>query len=92
MQYSPSAVEKLNVQNVGTRRITTNFLESPPILPECIRNNVRLMNKEPGLTDLENQMEQTEFAARHLINIKIAIDSLFLKENSKMKEWNLKMN
>ena len=27
-------------------------------------------------------MEQTEFAAGHLINIKIAIDSLLLKENS----------
>ena len=34
---------------------------------------------EPGLTDLENQMEQAEFAAGHLINKKIAIDSLLLK-------------
>ena len=49
------------------------------------------MSKESGLTDLENQMEQTEFAAGHLINIKIAIDSLLLNENSKMKEWKLEM-
>ena len=27
-------------------------------------------------------MEQTEFAAGHLINIQVAIDSLLLKENS----------
>ena len=83
--------EKSNVQNVGTRRNTTNFLKSPPIFPECIRNNVNWMSKESGLTDLENQMEQTEFAAGHLINIKIAIDSLLLNENSQMKEWKLKM-
>ena len=44
------------------------------------------MSKETRLTDLENQMEQTEFAARHLINIKIAIDSLLLKTRSKNEE------
>ena len=59
------------------------------IFPECIRNNVNWMSKETRLTDLENQMEQTEFAAGHLINIKIAIDSLLLKEKAKMKEWQL---
>ena len=37
------------------------------------------MSKEPGLADLENQMEQMEYAAGHLINIEIAIDSLLLK-------------
>ena len=31
------------------------------------------------LIDLENQMEQAEFAAGHLINIRIAIDSLLPK-------------
>ena len=35
--------------------------------------------RETGLTDLENQMEQVEFAAGHLIDVKIAIDSLVLK-------------
>ena len=35
--------------------------------------------QEAGLTDLENQMERTEFAAGHLIDVKIAIDSLLLK-------------
>ena len=34
---------------------------------------------EAGLTDLENQMEQAEFAAGHLIDVEIAIDSLLLK-------------
>ena len=40
--------------------------------------------QEAGLTDLENQMEQAEFASCHLINIEIAINSLLLKENSKI--------
>ena len=35
--------------------------------------------QENGLTDLENQMKQAEFAAGHLIDVKIAIDSLLLK-------------
>ena len=35
--------------------------------------------QEAGHTDLENQMEQTEFAAGHLIDVEIAIDSLLLK-------------
>ena len=35
--------------------------------------------QEAGLTDLEYQMEQAEFAAGHLIDVKIAIDSLLLK-------------
>ena len=46
---------------------------------------------QAGLTDLQNQMEQTEFAAGHLINIKIAIDSLLLKEKAQMKDWKLEM-
>ena len=36
--------------------------------------------QEVGLTDLEKKMEQTEFAAGHLIDVEIAIDSLLLKE------------
>ena len=39
--------------------------------------------QEAGLTDLENQMEQAEFAAGHLIDVKIAIDSLLLKRNQR---------
>ena len=35
--------------------------------------------QEAGRTDLENQMEQVEFASCHLINIEIAINSLLLK-------------
>ena len=35
--------------------------------------------QEAGLTDLENQMEQAEFAAGHLIDVEIAIDSFLLK-------------
>ena len=35
--------------------------------------------QEAGLTDLENQMEQTAFAVGHLIDVEIAIDSFFLK-------------
>ena len=34
---------------------------------------------EAGLTDPENQMEQAEFAAGHLIDVEVAIDSLLLK-------------
>ena len=39
--------------------------------------------QEAGLTDLEYQMEQAEFASGHLIDVKIAIDSVLLKQNSK---------
>ena len=35
--------------------------------------------QETGLTDLENQMKQAEFAAGHLIDVEIAVDSLLLK-------------
>ena len=35
--------------------------------------------QEAGLTDSENQMEQADFAAGHLIDVEIAIDSLLLK-------------
>ena len=35
--------------------------------------------QEAGPTDLENQMEWAEFAAGHLIDVELAIDSLFLK-------------
>ena len=65
-----------------------------PTCPQCLRTNVNKMRKvqEAKLTDLENQMEQAEFAAGHLIDVKIAIDSLLLKENSNMKEWKFQMN
>ena len=35
--------------------------------------------QETGQTDLENQMKEAEFAAGHLIDVEIAIDSLLLK-------------
>ena len=41
---------------------------------------------ETGLTDLENQMEPAEFAAGHLIGVKIAIDSLLLKRKQQHEE------
>ena len=56
--------------------------------PECPINGTGMYTcqrekdeeiQETGLTDLENQMEQTEFAAGHLIDVKIAIDSFLLK-------------
>ena len=34
--------------------------------------------QKAGLTDLENQMEQAEFAAGHLIDVEIAIDSFLV--------------
>ena len=46
---------------------------------------------EPGHTDLENQMEQAEFAAGHLINIKIAINSLLLKRKHPHEGVEIKM-
>ena len=65
-----------------------------PTFPECLRTNVNQMRKvqEAKPTDLENQMEQAEFAAGHLIDVKKAIDSLLLKENSNMKEWKFQLN
>ena len=36
--------------------------------------------QEAGLTDLEYQMEQAKLASGHLIDVRIAIDSLLLKE------------
>ena len=45
--------------------------------------------QEAGLTDLENQMEHAEFAAGHLIDVEIAIDSLLLKR--KQKDEGVKM-
>ena len=65
-----------------------------PTCPECLCTNVNKMRKvqEAKLTDLENQMEQAVFAAGHLIDVKIAIDSLLLKEDSNMKEWKFQMN
>ena len=35
--------------------------------------------QEAGLTDLENEIEQAKFAAGHLTDVEIAIDSLLLK-------------
>ena len=35
--------------------------------------------QEAGLTDLEYQMEQAKFASSHLIDVKVATDSLLLK-------------
>ena len=35
--------------------------------------------QEAGITDLKYQMEQAELASGHLIDVKIAIDSLPLK-------------
>ena len=45
-----------------------------------------MKSMETGLTDLENQMEQAEFAAGHLIDVKIAIDSLLLKRKQQHEE------
>ena len=52
-----------------------------PTCPESLRTNVNKSRKvqEAKLTDFENQMEQAEFAAGHLIDVKIAVDSLLLK-------------
>ena len=61
------------------------------MFPECKRTNVNQMRnlQKTGLKDLENQMEQAEFASCHLIKIETAIDSLFLKENDNMKVWKI---
>ena len=70
-------------QKEETRSTATSFLESPTnFFPECKRTNVNQMRKvqEAGFTDLEYQMEQAGFASGHLIDVKIAIDSLLLKE------------
>ena len=52
--------------NEETKNNATSFLESPTnFFPECIRTKVnqRRNVQEAGLTDLENQMEQAEFAS-----------------------------
>ena len=62
-----------------------------PTLPEFVRTNVIQMRKvqEAGLTDLENQMEQTKFAAGYLIDVELAIDSLLL--NRKQQDGGVKV-
>ena len=45
-----------------------------------------MKSMEMGLTDLENHMEQAEFAAGHLIDVKLAIDSLLLKRKQQHEE------
>ena len=42
--------------------------------------------QEAGLTDLENQMEQAEFAFCHLIKIETAINSFLLKRKQQDQE------
>ena len=66
-------------------QVSQNLL---PIFPECIRTNVNQMRKvhEAGLRDLEYQMEQADFASSHLIDVKIAIDSLLLEEKQQDEE------
>ena len=78
-QVSPNE-EKLGILSQVSPTFLLNF-------PECIRTHVNQMRRvqKAGVTDLENQMEQTEFASCHLIDIEKAIDSLLLKENSRMK-------
>ena len=69
-------------KNEETGNITTSFPESPingTGMYTCQREKDEEI-QEAGLTDPENQMEQTEFAAGHLIDVKIAIDSFVLKE------------
>ena len=46
--------------------------------------------QEAKLTDLENQMEQAEYAAGHLIDVKIAIESFLLKR--KQQDEGVKMS
>ena len=79
-----------------TRTIATSFLEIPTdLFPESIPTKVNQMRnvQEAELTDLENQMQQAEFASCHLINVEKAFDSLLLKHNNKMKVWkNYQMN
>ena len=72
-----------------TRNCATGFLEFLTTFPECIRTNVNQMRivQLAGLTDLENQIEQEDFPSCHPVDLKIAIDCLLLKENSKMKVW-----
>ena len=41
--------------------------------------------QETGLTNLENQMKQAEFAAGHLLDVEIAIDSLLLKRKQQVE-------
>ena len=64
-----------------TRSGATSFLEFPAEFPECICTSLNKMRnvQDAGLTDLEKQMKQAEFASCHLVDIKVAIDSLLLK-------------
>ena len=79
-------------QNRETRYNANSFLESPSKFSGMFTypRQPDEESKEAGPTDLENQMEQAKIACCHLINKKIAIDSLFLKENVKMKVRNFK--
>ena len=70
-----------------TRKGATSFLDYPTVFPECTGTNVNQMRnvQEAGLTDLENQTEQAEFASRHLVDMKVAIDSLLLKKTARRR-------
>ena len=59
----------------------TSFLEFPNDFPESILTNMNKMRnvQEAGFKDFKNQMKQAEVASCHLVNIKVAIESLLLK-------------
>ena len=71
-----------------TRNGATSFLKFPTDFLERIPTNVNQMRnvQENELSDLENQMKQAEFASCHLVDFKVAIDSL-LKGNRKTRVW-----
>ena len=49
--------------------------------------------QESGLTEIENQLKQVKFDSCYLVNVEVAIDSIFLKQKNRinlLKELQLK--
>ena len=68
-------------QNEETRNPAASFPESPINFAGMYTYQRELDGEsaEVGPTDLENQMEQAKFAAGHLTDVEIAINSLLLR-------------
>ena len=69
------------------RNDATSFQGFPGDYPGCLRTNLtQLRNvQEDGLTDFEDHVKQTKIGPRHLVDVKLAINSLHLEQNKTMK-------
>ena len=64
----------------------TRLLDFPDDYPKGKRTNVTQMRnvQEAGPTEFDDHVKQSKFVPRHLVDIKVDIDSLLLKQNNTM--------